>query len=75
MPHGQKLKHKAEEIKTLKIVHIKKKKKKKLKKKSCTLGNSLEVQDLGHSAFTALVRVQSLVGELRSCKLCSVAKK
>ena len=33
------------------------------------------VQWLGLSAFTARARVQSLVGELRSCKLCGVAKK
>ena len=34
----------------------------------CYRGNSLAVQWLGLSAFTAGVRVQSLVGELRSCK-------
>ena len=31
-------------------------------------GNSLAVQCLGLSAFTVVVRVQSLVRELRSCK-------
>ena len=38
-------------------------------------GNSLSVQWLGLSAFTAVAQVQSLVRELRSCKLCGVAKK
>ena len=38
-------------------------------------GNSLGVQWLGLHAFTARGRVQSLVGELRSHKLCSGAKK
>ena len=33
------------------------------------------VQWLGLGAFTAGTRVQSLVGELRSHKLCSAAKK
>ena len=33
-------------------------------------GNSLVVQWLGLSAFTAVVRVQSPVGELRSCMWC-----
>ena len=37
--------------------------------------NSLAVQWLGLSAFTAVARVRSLVGELRSCKPCSVARK
>ena len=37
-------------------------------------GNSLVVQWLGLGTFTAVGRVQSLVGELRSCKPCSVAK-
>ena len=36
-------------------------------------GNSLVVQWLGLSAFTAVVRVQSPVGELRSCMPCGVA--
>ena len=39
------------------------------------LGNSLAVQWLGVSAFTAMIWVQSLVAELRFCKLCSMAKK
>ena len=38
-------------------------------------GNFLAVQGLGLSIFTAVARVQSLVGELRSRKLCSVAIK
>ena len=38
-------------------------------------GNSLAVQWLGLNAFTAGAQVQSLVGELRSCKSCSVGKK
>ena len=38
-------------------------------------GNSLEVQWLGLSAFIAVARVQSLVGELRSCKLQSGQRK
>ena len=33
------------------------------------------VQWLGLGAFTAMAQVQSLVRELRSCKLHSVAKK
>ena len=33
------------------------------------------VQWLGLSTFIARARVQSLVGELRSCKLCGVVKK
>ena len=33
------------------------------------------VQWLGFQAFTATARVESLVGELRSCKLHSVAQK
>ena len=36
-------------------------------------GNSLVVQWLGLSTFTAVVRVQSPVGKLRSCKPCGVA--
>ena len=36
-------------------------------------GNSLAVQWLGLSAFTAGAWVQSLVGELRHHKLCSTA--
>ena len=36
--------------------------------------NSLVVQWLGLSAFTAMAWVQSLVGELRSCKPHRVAK-
>ena len=39
------------------------------------LGNSLEVQWLGLGALTAVAQVQSLVGELRSCKPHGVAKK
>ena len=39
------------------------------------LGNSLAVQWLGLGTFTAGAQVQSLVRELRSCKLCGVAKK
>ena len=39
------------------------------------LGNSLEVQWLGLSAFTAMAQVQSLVGELRSHKTRGSAKK
>ena len=38
-------------------------------------GNSLAVQWLGLHAFTAMPRVQSLVGELRSRKPGDVAKK
>ena len=38
-------------------------------------GNSLVVQWLGLSTFTASVQVQSLVEELRSHKLCGMAKK
>ena len=38
-------------------------------------GNSLVVQWLGLSTFTAGAQVQSLVGELRSCKPHGVAKK
>ena len=45
------------------------------KKIFCVCGNSLAVQWLGLRAFTAEVRVRSLVGELRSCKPRSVAKK
>ena len=37
-------------------------------------GNSLVVQWLGLSAFTARAWVQSLVRELRSHKLCGMAK-
>ena len=39
------------------------------------LGNSLVVQWLGLSAFIVGAQVQSLVRELRSHKLCSVAKR
>ena len=39
------------------------------------LGSSLAVQWLGLGAFTAVVWVQSLVRELRSCKLRGTAKK
>ena len=35
-----------------------------------TIGNSLAVQWLGLGTFTAVARVQSLVGELRSHKPC-----
>ena len=38
-------------------------------------GNSLAVQWLGLSAFTVGAWVQSLVRELKSHKLCSMAKK
>ena len=38
-------------------------------------GNSQAVQWLGLGALTAGARVQYLIGELRSCKLRSVAKK
>ena len=38
-------------------------------------GSSLAGQWLGLGAFTAGTQVQSLVRELRSCKMCSVAKK
>ena len=37
--------------------------------KKTPLGTSLVVQWLGFESFTALVQVQSLAGELRSCKL------
>ena len=40
-----------------------------------TQGNSLVVQWLGLSAFTAGAQVQSLVRQLKSHKPCSVAKK
>ena len=40
-----------------------------------TAGNSLAVQWLGLGAFTAVARVQSLAGELRSCKPCGMTKK
>ena len=33
------------------------------------------VQWLGLCAFTFRAQVQILIGELRSCKLCSIAKK
>ena len=45
-----------------------------LKKKSL-LGNSLVVQGLGLSTFTAGAKSWSLVGELRSCRLHGLAKK
>ena len=38
-------------------------------------GNPLAVQWLGFGTFTAGVLVRSLVGELRSHKLCGAAKK
>ena len=38
-------------------------------------GNSLAVQWLGLGTFTAMARIQSLFGELRSHKLPSAAKK
>ena len=37
-------------------------------------GNSLGVQWLGLSTFTAMSHVQSTVGEIRSCKLSGTAK-
>ena len=37
-------------------------------------GNSLAAQWLGLSTFTAMAWAQSLVGELRSCKLQGTAK-
>ena len=43
--------------------------------KEKSLGNSLAVQWLGLSTFTAAAWVQSLVGEVRSRKLFSEAKK
>ena len=43
--------------------------------KSQSMGNSLAVQWLGLGAFTAGAQVQSLLGELRSCKPRSAAKK
>ena len=43
--------------------------------KSCKQGTSLVVQWLGLRAFTARARVQSLIGELRSHKPRSPAKK
>ena len=46
-----------------------------LNKKKFITGNSLVVQWLGLGTFTAGARVQSLVGKLRSHKLCSTAKK
>ena len=42
--------------------------------KKAKLGNSLVVQWLGFGTFTAGALVQSLVGELRSCKPCGMAK-
>ena len=38
-------------------------------------GHSLAVQWLGLCAFSAVVKVQSLVGELQSCKLHGLTKK
>ena len=38
-------------------------------------GSSLVAKWLGFQAFTAVAQVQFLVGELRSCKPCGVAKK
>ena len=64
MPQIKKPKHKTEAIKTLKMVHVKKIHIKK-KDKVLHLGYSLEVQESGLSAFTALARVQSLVRKLR----------
>ena len=43
--------------------------------KKYIVGNSLVVQWLGLGAFTAMARVRSLVGELRSCRPRGVAKK
>ena len=43
--------------------------------KNTCLGNSQVVQQLELCAFTAMARVQSLVGELRSRKQRSMAKK
>ena len=37
-------------------------------------GNSLAVQWLGLGTFTAVAQVQSLVGEIRSCKPSGAAK-
>ena len=39
------------------------------------IGTSLAIQWLGPQTFTAKGRVQSLVGELRACKLHSITKK
>ena len=36
-------------------------------------GNSLGAQRLALGAFTAVAWIQSLVRELRSCKLCTMA--
>ena len=44
-------------------------------KESVDMRNSLAVQWLGLSTFTAGARVWSLVGELRYCKSCSMVKK
>ena len=38
-------------------------------------GNSLVIQGLGLSTFTAGARVQSLVRELRSCQPCGTARE
>ena len=38
-------------------------------------GNSMVVQWLALSALTAEAQIQSLIGELRSCKLSGMAKK
>ena len=43
--------------------------------KNILTGNSLAEQWLGLSAFTSRAQVQTLVGELRSCKPCSMPKK
>ena len=42
--------------------------------KCMVLGSSLVAYWLEFGTFTAVARVQSLVGELRSCKLRDVAK-
>ena len=39
------------------------------------MGNSPLVQWLGLGDFTVMARVESLVGELRSCQPSSMAKK
>ena len=43
--------------------------------KTLSFGNSLVVQWLGFSVFTAAAQVQSLVGELRFCKPHGQKKK
>ena len=39
------------------------------------LADSLPVQWLGLSSFTVGAKIQSLIGELRSCKTSGIAKK